>query len=108
VTDLAAAHVLALKSLEGGAASTIYNLGNGRPTSVRQVLDAVERVTGKRVPYTAGPRRPGDPGVLFASSDRIRRELGWRPQYEDIDTIVATAFRWREKHPTGYLERSRA
>ena len=108
VTDLAAAHVLALRALSGGAASTTYNLGNGRPTSVRQVLDAVERVTGRRVPYQPGPRRPGDPAVLYASSDRIRRELGWRPRYEDIDTIVATASRWREAHPAGYHERAGA
>jgi UDP-glucose-4-epimerase GalE len=102
VTDLAAAHVLAIEALRGGAASATYNLGNGRPTSVRAVLAAVERVTGKPVPFTMGARRPGDPGVLFASSDRIKRELGWRPQYEDIGTIVETAWRWREMHPQGY------
>jgi UDP-glucose 4-epimerase len=102
VTDLAAAHVLALDALRAGGASATYNLGNGRPTSVRDVLQAVERVTGRSVPYTKGPRRPGDPAVLFASSDRIKRDLGWRPQYEDIGTIVETAWRWREAHPQGY------
>ena len=105
VTDLAAAHVLALDALRGGAASTIYNLGNGRPTSVRQVLDAVAAVTGKRVPYTTGPRRPGDPAVLYASSDRIKQDLGWQPRYEDVEMIVSTAWRWREAHPTGYRVR---
>ena len=108
VTDLAAAHVLALGALRGGAGSTIYNLGNGRPTSVRQVLDAVEAVTGKRVPYTKGPRRAGDPAVLYASSDRIKQELGWQPRYEEVEVIVSTAWRWREAHPAGYRARANA
>jgi UDP-glucose 4-epimerase len=102
VTDLADAHLLALDALRGGAATTYYNLGNGKPTSVREVVDAVARVVGKPVPVTTGPRREGDPAVLFASSDRIKQDLGWRPQLEDIDTIVASAWRWRERHPSGY------
>jgi UDP-glucose-4-epimerase GalE len=102
VTDLAAAHALALDALRDGGPSATYNLGNGRPTSVRAVLDAVERTTGRAVPFTMGTRRPGDPAVLFASSDRIKRELGWRPRFEDIGTIVETAWRWREAHPRGY------
>ena len=91
-----------MTALRGGAASTQYNLGNGRPTSVKTVIESVERVTGRKVPYTMGPRRPGDPGVLFASSARIRGELGWVPQFEEIDVIVSTAARWREAHPHGY------
>jgi UDP-glucose 4-epimerase len=83
-------------------ASTAYNLGNGRPTSVRTVIDSVERVVGRKVPFTVGPRRPGDPGVLFAASERMRAELGWSPRFEDIDVIVETAWRWREAHPSGY------
>jgi UDP-glucose-4-epimerase GalE len=102
VSDLAAAHILALDALRAGGESAAYNLGNGRPTSVREVVDAVARVTGRAVPVTPGPRRPGDPGVLYASSDRIRRTLGWTPQYEDIDVIVDTAWRWRKAHPRGY------
>ena len=102
VTDLASAHLLSLDALRRGAASTVYNLGNGRPTSVRAIMQAIERVAGKPVPYTPGPRREGDPAVLFASSERIRRELGWAPRYEDVDTIVETAWRWRERHPHGY------
>jgi UDP-glucose-4-epimerase GalE len=106
VTDLASAHVLALNSLRAGGPSAAYNLGNGRPISVREVLDAVARVTGRTPPVTTGPRRPGDPGILYTSSDKIKRELGWAPRYEDIDVIVETAWRWREAHPAGYGERS--
>ena len=102
VTDLAAAHVLALEGLQSGPATAVYNLGSGRPTSVREILSAVERVVGRKVPYATGPRRPGDPAILFASSDRIRRELGWSPRFEDVDAIVETAWRWRERHPQGY------
>lgn len=102
VTDLASAHILALESLRAGGPSASYNLGNGKALSVRDVLESIERVTGLKVPAGDGPRRPGDPAVLYASSDRIKRELGWKPQYEDIDVIVETAFRWREKHPKGY------
>lgn len=102
VTDLASAHLLSLAALREGADSARYNLGNGRPTSVRTVIESVERVVGRKVPYTVGPRRAGDPGVLFASSARIRHELGWVPQFEDIDVIVGTATRWREAHPHGY------
>jgi UDP-glucose-4-epimerase GalE len=106
VSDLASAHVLALDSLRAGGHSAAYNLGNGRPISVREVVEAVRRVTGRTAPVATGPRRPGDPGILFASSDKIKRELGWTPQYEDLDVIVETAWRWREKHPAGYGDRA--
>jgi UDP-glucose 4-epimerase len=102
VMDLASAHVLALDALRSGARSTAYNLGNGAPTSVREVIDAVERAGGRKVPVTDGPRRAGDPAVLFASSAKIQRELGWTPQYGSIDVIVETAWRWRDAHPRGY------
>jgi UDP-glucose-4-epimerase GalE len=102
VGDLATAHVLALDALRGGAPSNAYNLGNGRPTSVRDVLASVERVTGRPVPHELAPRRDGDPAALFASSDRIKRELGWRPRFEELDVIVETAWRWRLAHPAGY------
>jgi len=105
VADLASAHLLSLESLRAGAGSTAYNLGNGKPVSVREVVDSVERVTGRKLPDKTGPRRPGDPAVLFASSEKIRRELGWAPRYEAIDVIVETAWRWREKHPHGYEDR---
>jgi UDP-glucose-4-epimerase GalE len=108
VTDLADAHLLALKALRSGAPSGAYNLGNGRPISVRDVIDAVERVSGSRVAWTAGPRRDGDPAVLFASSDRIRRELRWAPRFERLDAIVETAWRWHARRPSGYRGQVRA
>ena len=106
VTDLAAAHLLALDALRAGGASTFYNLGNGRPTSVRDVLSAVERVTGRPVPHDVQPRREGDPPALYASSDRARQTLHWRPRFEEIEVIVETAWRWREAHPRGYGDRT--
>jgi UDP-glucose 4-epimerase len=102
VSDLASAHVLALEALRAGHPSGAYNLGNGRPASVREVVEAVERVAGRSVPVAAAPRRPGDPAVLFASSDRITRELGWTPRFENLQVIVETAYRWRVSHPRGY------
>lgn len=104
VTDLASAHLLSLESLRAGGPSASYNLGNGKPLSVREVLTSIERVTGRKVPAGQGARRPGDPAVLFASSDRIKRDLGWQPRFEDIDVIVETAWRWRDKHPHGYAK----
>jgi len=105
VVDLSVAHLLALEALDRGASSTAYNLGTGQPTSVREILQTVERVTGRAVPYTSGPRREGDPAILYATSARIRRDLGWAPQYEDIDAIVGTAWQWRQRHPQGYASR---
>ncbi|MEK6629628.1 MAG: UDP-glucose 4-epimerase GalE, partial [Acidobacteriota bacterium] len=102
VTDLAQAHLLALRRLEQDGPSATYNLGNGRPFSVRNVIESVERVGGRPVMWQQAPRRSGDPGVLFASSDRIRKELGWSPAFGDLDRIVETAWRWKMAHPHGY------
>jgi UDP-glucose 4-epimerase len=102
VVDLADAHLRALARLERGEASAIYNVGSERPSSVKDVVAAVERVTGLRVPWTLSPRRPGDPAVLHASADRIRQELGWEPQRADLDVIVADAWRWHSTHPSGF------
>ena len=102
VTDLADAHVRALSRLLEGGASSTYNVGAEQPSSVREVLAAVERVTGHRVPFTSAARRPGDPAALYASSARVREELGWVPQRVSLETIVADAWRWHSNHPQGF------
>ena len=102
VTDLAGAHVRALSRLLEGGASSTYNVGAEQPSSVREVLAAVERVTGHRVPFTSAARRPGDPAALYASSARVREELGWVPQRVSLETIVADAWRWHSNHPQGF------
>ena len=80
----------------------IYNLGCGAGYSVKQVIASVERVLGRKVPHELGPRRAGDPAILVASSDRIQRETGWTPEFNDLDGIVRTAADWRLAHPDGY------
>jgi len=103
VTDLADAHVRALEALAAGAAvSGAYNLGTGQPQSVREVIHAVERVTGRAVPWTLAPRRAGDPAVLYASAGKARAAFGWTPAHSSIDEIVRTAWTWRQAHPEGY------
>jgi UDP-glucose-4-epimerase GalE len=105
VTDLADAHVLALRAIMETEKSGAYNLGTGRPSSVKEVITAVERVCGRRVPWTLAPRRPGDPAVLFASSHKAQTELRWMPRRSDLDTIVGTAWAWHRAHPQGYGDR---
>ncbi len=102
VTDLAAAHVRALERLVRTRTSGAYNLGTGTPQSVKDVIATVERVTGRRVPWTLAPRRPGDPAVLYASPAKARAELGWAPAHPSLDDIVRTAWAWRQAHPHGY------
>jgi UDP-glucose 4-epimerase len=98
VVDLAQAHVLALHALAKGHPSSIYNLGcGGEGYSVKQVIDCARSVTGKNIPVTTGPRRPGDPAVLIASSARIMRELGWKPKHQQLDAIVESAWRWMQR-----------
>ena len=104
VDDLALAHLLALERLETGK-ELHYNLGTGRGYSVREVIRTVEEATGKKVPVKEGPRRPGDPAVLVASSEKIQRELGWRPHYTELRPIVDTAWNWHKNHPKGYKDR---
>lgn len=100
VSDLASAHLAAFERLD--AASVTYNLGNEAGHSVRDVLASVARVAGRAVPHRLAPRRAGDPAVLIASSARIRAECGWRPRFTKLDDIVATAWTWRQTHPSGY------
>jgi len=102
VSDLADAHLLALSRLEGGARTSVFNLGNGAAISVREVIDAVARVSGRKVPVVMSARRPGDPARLVASSERAKRELDWRPRLAALDDIVGTAWRWHQSHPHGY------
>ena len=102
VVDLADAHVKALEALSETGRSTAYNLGTGTPHSVREVIDSVERVTGRRVPWTLGPRRAGDPAVLYAAAHKAQAELHWKPRFAALDSIVATAWRWHQHHPNGY------
>jgi UDP-glucose 4-epimerase len=102
VTDLAAAHALAVDALLSGRPSAVYNLGNERGHSVREVIDTARRVTGRDIPVETGFRREGDPAVLVAGSHKIQRELGWRPRYDDLETIIRTAWEWHRRHPGGY------
>ena len=102
VMDLADAHLRALAWLQDGGASGSYNAGTERPTSVKDVIAAVEKVTGLPVARRSAPRRPGDPAILYASAERIRRDLGWVPQRPDLETIVADAWNWHAKHPRGF------
>ena len=104
VTDLASAHVLALNYLLGGGESAALNLGTGEGKSVREVIAAVERVTGQRVPVREAGRRSGDPRVLVADPAKAGRVLGWRPQYSSLDTIVETASRWHQAHSPGVAD----
>ncbi|HDN67753.1 MAG: UDP-glucose 4-epimerase GalE [Candidatus Latescibacterota bacterium] len=100
VTDLAQAHILALDALE--QESCVYNLGNGAGYSVLQVIEKAKQVTGREINVVYGKRRPGDPARLVASSDLIRRELGWEPKYPELETMIETAWQWYLKHPNGY------
>ena len=102
VTDLAAGHVSALETLVEIGKSGAYNLGSGRPHSVREVVAQVEKVTGRKVPSTTAPRRPGDPAVLFAAAHKAHAELHWKPRFSNLDTIVSTAWNWHRAHPHGY------
>ena len=101
VEDLASAHLLALGALSEHA-TLHYNLGNEKGFSVREVIESVRRVTGHEIPVIYGDRRPGDPAVLVASSSKIKNELGWTPKYPGLDSIVQSAWTWRQAHPTGY------
>ena len=102
VIDLAHAHILALRKLDQGKISGIYNLGNGNGYSVREVIETVKKVTGRKVASVDSSRRPGDPARLVASSEKVRKDLGWTPRYPNLETIVETAWKWHRNHPKGY------
>jgi UDP-glucose 4-epimerase len=97
VRDLAEAHLLALGALSESRSKLIYNIGNGQGFTVLEVIDSVRRVTGKPITVEECPRRPGDPAVLVASSEKIKAELGWKPKFAQLDQIVASAWEWHQK-----------
>ena len=98
IVDLARAHILALDA----ARSELYNLGTGGGASVREVIAACRKITGKKIDTVEKPRRPGDPPRLIASSEKIKNELGWRPQFQSLDAIIESAWKWHQKFPHGY------
>ncbi len=102
VSDLAQAHVLALQNLRKGADSNVFNLGNGKGFSNREVVEVARAVTGKVIKATDAPRRPGDPDILVASAEKAINILGWKPKYNDLNKIIETAWNWHGTHPNGY------
>jgi UDP-glucose-4-epimerase GalE len=104
VDDLADAHLRALEQIESGKGLCL-NLGTGRGHSNREVIQAAERVTGKKIPVKEGPRRAGDPPQLVAAADKARDVLGWKPRYPDLEMIIETAWNWHRTHPKGYGDR---
>ncbi len=105
VDDLSRAHIAAFDKLAAPGTQAFYNLGTGRPTSNREVIRAVEKITGKPVKVIEKPRRPGDPPALYADSTKAQRELGWTVKFTGIESIVATAWKWHSTHPRGYADR---
>ena len=101
IMDIAQAHALALERISDFA-GRIYNIGNSQGCSVKQVVLTASRIAGRNIPCRQAARRPGDPGILVASSDRIRRELGWSPKFSTLEAIVQTAWDWKHNHPRGY------
>jgi len=102
VTDLAKAHSLALKRLKNGGESTAYNLGNGTGFSVKEVVDVARKVTGHEIPAQIAPRRAGDPATLIATSEKAIKELGWKPEFNQLETIISSAWNWHKANPKGY------
>lgn len=102
VTDLADAHILALDKMRKDGKANIYNLGNGNGFSVKEVVELARKVTGVDIKAEMGERRPGDPAILVASSEKAQRELGWQPKYNDLATIIETAWKWHKEHPDGF------
>ncbi len=100
IIDLAQAHILALRALDKG--SRTYNLGNGQGFSIKEVIETAREVTGHPIPAEVGARRPGDPAILIAGSEKIRRELGWEPKYPNLRDIIESAWKWHQAHPNGY------
>jgi UDP-glucose 4-epimerase len=103
ISDLSAAHLLALEHLRSGKSSEFINLGNGQGFSVKEVIEAARRISGKNIEAKNAPRRAGDPSKLVADAKKARDVLGWNPQFPDIETIIESAWKWHEKNPEGYV-----
>ncbi|GEN54695.1 UDP-glucose 4-epimerase GalE [Halobacillus faecis] len=104
VEDLVTAHLQAIDRLDKGGASAIYNLGNGQGFSVKEIIEAVRKVTGHPVPAEVAPKRSGDPAQLVASSEKARKELGWKPEFPEVEKMIESAWKWFQEHPHGYEE----
>lgn len=102
VNDLAQAHILAMEYLRKGNDSNIFNLGNGVGFTVKEVVETARKVTGHSIPAKEEPRRAGDPSTLIASSEKAKDILGWKPKFDDLETIITTAWNWHKNHPNGY------
>ena len=102
VLDLAEAHILALEHLRKGGESNIFNLGSGKGFSVKEMIEAARKVTGKDIKVEMGERRAGDPAKLIASAEKARKILGWTPKFDDVEIIIKTAWTWHSSHPDGY------
>ncbi len=102
VTDLAQAHILAVKYLRAGNESNIFNLGNGVGFTVKEVIECARKVTGHKIPAVISPRRAGDPAVLIASSEKAKKILGWKPEHDSLEEIIETAWKWHKNHPKGF------
>ena len=105
VTDLADAHILALEKIKKENKSAVYNLGNGKGFSVKEVIEMTRKVTGKIIPEEIAPRRAGDPSILIASSEKVTKELQWNPKYDSLEKIIDTAWNWHKNHPNGYEDK---
>ena len=102
VNDLAQAHILAMEYLRKGNESNIFNLGNGVGFTVKEVVETARKVTGHPIPAKEEPRRAGDPSTLIASSEKAKKILGWKPKFDELETIITTAWEWHRNHPNGY------
>ena len=102
VTDLAQAHILAVNYLKKGNESNIFNLGNGVGFTVNEVIETARKVTGHPIPAVIAPRRAGDPAILIASSEKAKKVLGWKPEHDSLEEIIASAWKWHKNHPKGF------
>ena len=102
VTDLAQAHILAVNYLKKGNESNIFNLGNGVGFTVNEVIETARKVTGHPIPAVIAPRRAGDPATLIASSEKAKKVLGWKPEHDSLEEIIASAWKWHKNHPKGF------